>query len=471
MKYYIFTFIFLVLPITNLFGQLKSAEDLGFGDDWKYMNIDSDFPTLNFIQEIDFADSLNGMMAVSLPFANNPAVLKTTDGGLTWNLVWIDSTIIEKDPETGEAKYLHKSLPPYRIIYVNPDTCMLLCSDVNNGDFTPYLSRTTDEGDSWKIYDLPYHNLFASFKMYDEKFGALLSYGKTMLLTHDGGETWEPFDKYPDDFMSKGAWSFQGLSIPDSNSLYIYAVDFNDNYKAYLLKTTDMGETWSDSDMPEFSPGSHFINKNTGWNLSFKRNDDKLNIIRIFKTTDAGENWTTQLDSLTAWKNMDVATWDFYDDKTCILTFAWKSVLLTRDGGENWTSLTPNSLSKKVSLIDIAFCSRYHAVAVDRIYHNIYHYFAQTTGIRENNPLNFNNILAYPNPFASLVTIKIEGKLIDPVLTLTDVLGNISVVDSYTIINENTISIPTGSLPEGVYFITIKTGGKTYMKKIIKSGF
>ncbi len=80
------------------------------------------------------------------------------------------------------------------------------------------------------------------------------------------------------------------------------------------------------------------------------------------------------------------------------------------------------------------------------------------------------NILAYPNPASDVLTIDLGALNEEPLsISLTDIMGQLvyAVKPSGSTTDKQIYSINTGNFPNGVYFITVNTKGKTSCQKIV----
>ena len=89
----------------------------------------------------------------------------------------------------------------------------------------------------------------------------------------------------------------------------------------------------------------------------------------------------------------------------------------------------------------------------------LYDYCATQSGTLNLDELAFDNIVVFPNPTTGKLTIKTS---LDITYILYDFTGKVLVEDS----NKEEIDITT--LPNGVYFLSIRYGNKTFNKRIVK---
>ena len=120
-----------------------------------------------------------------------------------------------------------------------------------------------------------------------------------------------------------------------------------------ILYTTTGGESWvtQHSNNDESFWGMFFIDENEGWVVGW--ND-------IYHTTDKGINWEKQNTPSIMGDLTDVF---FINQDTGWIVGTYKIVLITTDGGKNWTK-TMNSISNHDGLYSVCFTDYLHGFAV-----------------------------------------------------------------------------------------------------------
>jgi photosystem II stability/assembly factor-like uncharacterized protein len=204
------------------------------GDDWAVEN----YPDDNvFLNTIVYFDSANGLLGGS-------KIVRTTDGGITWLDVDIDSTIVSNLPVFNFNFYNRRfgyacggyidlagviwrttdyglswhatAVSPDQVfdLFVIDSLNALTLSGDPEGFFGVGDIKTTDAGDSWSYTELPIHALsFAiDFRTTDEGWSAS---GFKFIYTPDKGNTW----------IEK--------QIPDSS--VIYDLVFTDSTTGYAV--------------------------------------------------------------------------------------------------------------------------------------------------------------------------------------------------------------------------------------------
>ena len=134
--------------------------------------------------------------------------------------------------------------------------------------------------------------------------------------------------------------SLRGLSIVNANVVWAGGTG------GTFLRTTDGGETWQAGTVPggerlDFR-GVYALDADTAYLLSIGNGNDS----RIYKTTDAGKNWSLQYTEQNPKAFLDcIGFWDATHGIVVGDPVDGKSELLaTSDGGAHWTPLPPNAI-------------------------------------------------------------------------------------------------------------------------------
>lgn len=154
------------------------------------------------------------------------------------------------------------------------------------------ILKTIDGGNNWNTLrkDSIYYR---SVEFVNEKKGFVGGFSfdddfKNILMkTEDGGETWNDITL---DINTKARNGICGLAVADSNTIYGCGNWFQDS--AYLIKSTDGGNSWDFIDMHNYAASlidMHFINKDTGFVTG--RGTAPLFTAVILYTIDGGKTW------------------------------------------------------------------------------------------------------------------------------------------------------------------------------------
>ncbi len=251
-----------------------------------------------------FTDSLKGWILGSTSSENEAVILRTADGGSTWE------------------KYLIAGIDSYNdIFFVN----------TNTGYFSSntQIFKTIDGGKQWqKLYSDTNHTFHTLFFLNPDTGWASGAPG-TILKTTDGGSTWTPYET-PDDLNNI-------LDICFSNADTGWAVGglpLLIGYARVILKTVDGGASWkilSDAGTGIYE-SVYFTDRYTGWVCT--------HLGSIIKTTDGGADWEAQV----VFKNGDLTALHFADNLNGHCVGFNGRILKTTDGGKNWVYISKGEM-------------------------------------------------------------------------------------------------------------------------------
>ncbi|HPS72535.1 MAG TPA: YCF48-related protein, partial [Bacteroidales bacterium] len=209
-----------------------------------------------------------GVSLYSLEFLNpqvafalgSSSLFKTINGGLSWTQLPIST------PATLKS-----------VDFINSNVGFVCGGIVDINGSSATILKTTDGGLNWELKHLTSGYELREIYFVNDTIGFAIGSNGTILRTNNGGELW--------------------TSIPNSNIAYLNSVHFtnlNDGYivgSGVALKTVNGGLNWSICQGPfnnSYLCSVVFTDSLTGYILSIGTNS-----VVVFKTTDAGLNWTT----------------------------------------------------------------------------------------------------------------------------------------------------------------------------------
>lgn len=206
-------------------------------------------------------------------------VLKTTDGGVTWEMTGLNWQIISRHGTHG--------------LWVNPDNPDIVVAATTMGTY-----RSTDAGINWELRRAGTSVALAAHPtnhdiLFMANGNAWGNSNNGIYRSTDAGDTW---NRLEDGLPSSSLFGFTSLAISRNYPDYIYAgIAGTINSGAGLLglyRTTDGGDTWElRADQPNFYGGQ-------GWydNITAVHPDDPDIVfaggIDLFRSLDGGVNWT-----------------------------------------------------------------------------------------------------------------------------------------------------------------------------------
>jgi photosystem II stability/assembly factor-like uncharacterized protein len=271
--------------------------------------------------------SLSGVILESVSFINtdtgwiggyyfnnslNGVILKTTDGGLTW----------EKQLSSAPLRsiYCLASKNGTEVFAAGLDGEMLKTTGGGNGWLEIYSSITSSN--FWDVFFIDVDNGWASGQL---DSGDITS--PVIFHTSNGGSTW--IEQY----------------VPFTGEGYVSKLFFTDAENGWalgsggLIQTTNGGEDWQIQSTEAISIDIYFISFSVGWLVGCKG--------AIKKTEDGGWNWTDQSSGT----DRDLNSVVFLDDDRGWI--AGDSIILrTENGGLIWEELAYNQSWDDIFFVD-----------------------------------------------------------------------------------------------------------------------
>ncbi|MFQ5604489.1 MAG: YCF48-related protein [bacterium] len=145
------------------------------------------------------------------------------------------------------------------------------------------IYKTTDQGNNWiKIESGTTRDLNGMFFL-DASRGWIVGDSGTILKTTNGGESWQ--------FIDTNLYSLKDVYFTDATTGYAIS-------SSRIYKTTDAGENWVEKfkapEVTYFFESIAFSDANTGIAVG--------SLSKMYRTTDAGENWELVETGSTVWK-------------------------------------------------------------------------------------------------------------------------------------------------------------------------
>lgn len=412
--------------------------------------------------KVQFVSANEGWVTVM-----NGQLLHTLDAGANWTVV---------DPSPLVTDWIVPQ-PAGAMFWLNPTHGWYVSTfgtDINSS-MGAILNYTTDGGVNWtsKVIDNTARVLGVQVQFFDANNGWLSTFNSNTLIGNgyvstDGGANW----------TSNGS---------DSDGGVMYFLDANNGWKASSVNdapphnishTTDGGSHWTtqytDNTTGVFN-AIQFVDANNGWVVG----DNE----KILKTTDGGVTWTPIINTgLPVGGNNFTAI--FFSNVNVGRIAAGgddnrnSSILYTANGGTTWEiqalALPPsigksnsNSASKTQINTTADIFSIYFVDELNGWYVADNGQITHTTGdplsIQQNNLNAIDGFRFYPNPAQDQLMLNANQK-IDQVEVYNLLGQQLMLVKP----NVSSYQLKLNTIKSGLYFIKVKTNGKTGTYKVLK---
>ena len=412
---------------------------------------------------IDCADSANCVAFGNFDLTD-PYNRVTTDGGKTWFTSLHDSTIFKKD-EFGNIIGLINPPKVRDMVYPTTNFCLAICD-------SGYYWVSRDNLKNWvkRKLDTKY-NVF-SINFLNEYIGVITGV-RTLFLTKDAGINWiKSYIPYKE---SHEQWFIDDINIINENTIYCLIYDFIDTV-SYLYKSYDFGTTWEYSLLTVLRANKLlFIDKYRGWIAGGKQlapGSSKYTNLILY-TSDGGETWEKQLDTLYGGKRF-IHKLYFTDENNGYALTQVYNLWKTTNGGKTWLNdplLYPGYKTDDY-FTDIAPINQNKIFGVTEMDRSIYLYQDDTSPVEETYLIKSNSdISIFPNPLSNSGAIKYNLKEPEAIeIKLYDVLGNQlqTLFSGYRDAGFVSIDFSVETIPIGVYYIVFKHNNNVLVEKFVK---
>jgi len=226
-------------------------------------------PPNNAYYSISFTDAMNGWAT-----GYSGKIIHTTDGGQSW---------------TNESSPVNTDL--YDVYFLDSQKGWIAGGDA--GSFpsnidTRVIFSTTNGGTTWNAqYYQTYKARLNSIYFLDESNGYATGLEGVLMRTSNGGTSWT-------EQTINASFSFFDVFFTNNNTGYVVGEDLNLPHHSSIFKTTDGGNNWNETSlgMDEVLTGVYFTNDINGWAVGEDYGNSNIGI--VYHTTDAGSNWVSQ---------------------------------------------------------------------------------------------------------------------------------------------------------------------------------
>lgn len=387
--------------------------------------------------------------------ATLPVGRVTTDGGKTWRTAIADTN-----------GWWHYYFTGMLLDVSYPDSS--LCIAVADSHYY-YISR--DRCRTWekkKFKNLPYPTPShpgviiipsAKVKMYNNKIGLVMAVGGELLYTYDGGDTWGIATKYFPDTIPQSiqdiCWLTESkcqilLSTKETN----YILESIDSAKNFYIKTS----------IPKGSFNLFYLDSLSGWSAGGLQinTGSKIRTDMVFHTSDGGQTWELQLDTIQVPPLTGLRKVFFKDQNYGIAIGPYWNMWITTNGGKTW--FIDTSFNSKISpnrdLVDIYYKKNGEVIAVTSenyvwVGYPLFSNYAEPNDLFDSNQ----KIKIFSNVVIDFLEIFIN-KEIDKsnVIEIYNFLGNCVLtykIDDSLLIRHSSFKIDISNIPCGFYLLKI----------------
>jgi len=374
------------------------------------------------IEALDFLDDNKGYIL------NGNKVYKTTDGALTWNLIFEPNTVTLLQE-----------------VYIIEEDIVIIAGK----DFTidhSFMYRTENGGQDWNYINISSNSILSSVHFPTPDIGYCVSLNGEVFKSIDAGLTWEEQDQEVSNNLKSVYFinEVEGIAVGGSP------------FSSTIIRTVDGGSNWYTVDSPafEYLQSVFFSSDDIGYIVGWEG--------QILKTEDGGNSWDLQT-SVNMEGNLDVF---FTDDDTGYVvggTQPQSLIQKTTNGGELWEDISPNIGGGLIAL-DFPSANTGYVVGA-RVDSMATLLKTETGGITSTeNDFHSSDINAYPNPFQNHLNIQSKGSNIN-LIRVFDFQGRIIKEVEYS---QQNISIDSHDLSPNNYFLEIHTDSETVIRKVVK---
>ena len=395
---------------------------------------------------IDACDSNTAIIAV------DSTLFKTEDGGNTWQKVVY--------PSGGNGEVADVSIKDKDHFWIATEAGGILA--------------TSDGGSSWSLqfYDWAKTKFMDYVKMFDLNNGVAIgdAVGNNpflFLTTSNGGNNWVSANY--NDFQggySENLW--RPISFI-SESIGYFNITYNWQFPKQLLKTTDGGKSWLNTNYNNEAGVIKFYTENLGIGLQISSNPNYT----FHRTTDGGNNWETfylsSKDYLVGPSDIE-----FVPGHPSELWFVnLVNLYFSSDTGRTWTK--QNFYNGNLNGSEIVFTDSNHGWLLcdsSKVFHtsNNGGIITAITPNKSNTPTQYLLMQNYPNPFNPTTIIHYAlPKAGEVTLRLYDMLGREvkTLVNEYKTEGVYDVTFNASDLASGVYIYQLKAGNFVASKKLL----
>ncbi len=389
--------------------------------------------------------------AVNYAYSNDDGfVMRTYDGGTTWQKVWDSTAIAYRDIAFTDAN--HGWIGTFEEISASGDTAMMY--------------QTTDGGTTWNtVNNLPGPRPAGICGMHALNDSTVFAVGRYpgpsgFYKTVDNGQNWDYVNL---DSLAGGLVDVHFFS-PDTG----FAVGSDGDWfngKGIILQTNNGGQNWSVAHVSAHP-------QEICWKISFPSRQIGYVSLQAFansgwqymlKTTDGGITWDDVNVSTGGGPTggYNIQGIGFINDSTGWIGGS-NTTFFTNDGGDTWTREFWGSTINRFRILNdsVAYAAGLEMYRLNRT----------IVGIEDEQRQNFTLHQNAPNPFQDKTIIEYFIPAPHKVeLTIFDSMGKLvsKLIDSEVEAGNHRLIWSVEDIPNGIYYYTLKLGDQQATRRLI----
>jgi photosystem II stability/assembly factor-like uncharacterized protein len=407
---------------------------------------------MNF-NRIKCSDSLN-CIAIANEQEYFPYILKSSDGGSSWDTSYKDAD--------------KKNVTPYLndLSYTTKDLCIIACD-------SGMILRTSNGGKEWEKIRLFQDSRLISIDILDSLNGLLAS-EISLYKTVDAGINWTAMNNHFLDSIINSGGSFLQAEMLSMTTFIIKCEINNKADQLKMLRTENGGTDWIDYDFPSNCIlNMSFCDSLNGWSIGGEAISNGSNTIetdKIVHTTDGGKSWIIQYNDTIFSPHTSLVDVSFIDKEHGIATGEYGKVIITTNGGQTWKPVPDNNIFPDDIEYLFAEYMPNGSFLIASKSGNIYKYVDILSCPDDNATDDYAEI--YPNPANDNITLNLNlEKSCNIRISIINQIGQETFINNegQRVSGPNSFELSKDELKlnPGMYIIKIQIDGKVLFKKLI----
>ncbi|HRP01071.1 MAG TPA: hypothetical protein PLE30_00315 [Candidatus Kapabacteria bacterium] len=273
----------------------------------------------------------NHILLLGKNWEQNVEIRYTNNGGESWTSRILEAGYFHTDSATGKTRYIEPSYVGL-IYFISPTKLIMQCGD-------GYYWFSQGSLDSLKKIKLDLPGYIECMKPITDSLLEGITNEGYYIKSSDGGYNWDIVKKYkfPDSLIISSFDCWQLISSSEIMVKCFLGYEIGE-FTTNIIKTTDGGDTWQvikEEDPEVWVDYIYFMDNKTGWYTSTTE-EGIYSHNMIHKTTDGGNSWVKQFDSILPNATLKYGDIRFNDSLNGVVIGDLCKIIRTTDGGKNW---------------------------------------------------------------------------------------------------------------------------------------